>query len=523
VPRAEAQNELLDQNRALREFAEVATVFGKLGRADTATDPGAPAMAETTIALKRRSAWPLRGHARWWSGWAPRAVVPQLARIWPERMPYSSAELVEQLDRAVQRVGWINAWTAPARARIDMLSTGVRTPVGVRMIAKDPARLAQLCAELRALTAGVPGARSAVCESLGGDSWLTYDPDADALARYGVDPALARDTADLLITGGRLGEIDQGGERLPVQITPDLATRSPADQLRAATVRASAGALRVPLALLGRVAHQLHPASLRSERGELASYVHVDLAPGIDPAQYTHAAMRALARARSANKLRLFPGERIEWTGQHRLLADADERLQQIVAGVLLAMLILLWIQFRSLTASLIVLVSVPFALVGSLWTVFLAGYALSAPVWVGLLSAFGLAMQTGVVMIVYIDEAFHQRLQEGGLRSRADIIEAHAEGTIRRLRPKIMTVTAMAAALLPLLWESGPGAEVMRRIATPMLGGLLASAFVTLEVLPVLYTIWRQRQLSRAQRKGVPLETIVGRAPGWARRSSRP
>jgi Cu(I)/Ag(I) efflux system membrane protein CusA/SilA len=160
----------------------------------------------------------------------------------------------------------------------------------------------------------------------------------------------------------------------------------------------------------------------------------------------------------------------------------------------------------------------VPFALVGALWTVFLAGYALSAPVWIGLLSVIGLAMQTGVVMIVYIDEAFHRRLKEGRLHSRDDIIAAHAEGSIRRLRPKIVTITAMAAALLPLLWESGPGAEVMRRIAAPMLGGLLASAFVTLEVLPVLYTIWRQWQLRRAQRKGVPLETIVGRAPSWAR-----
>jgi Cu(I)/Ag(I) efflux system membrane protein CusA/SilA len=524
VPAEQAQNELLDQNRALREFPEVATVFGKLGRANTATDPAPLAMAETTIALKPRSAWPLHDYPRWYSKLAPPALVPWLQRVWPERVPYSTAELVEQLDHAARRVGWVNAWTAPARGRMDMLSTGVRTPVGLRITAKDPARLAELGAELRALTATVPGARSAVFESLGGDSWLTYDPDPQALARLGVEPALARDLSDLLIAGGQLGDVERDGERLRVQITPDVAVRSPADQLRGATVRsdANSGALPIPLGLLGHVNHERHPASLHSEHGEIASYLYVDLALGTDPAHYVEAATRAFDRARAEHKLRFLPGERIEWTGQYRLLAEGQKRLQKIVPVVLLSMIVLLWLQFRSLSATLLVLASVPFALVGSVWTLFLAGYSLSAPVWVGLLSVVGLAMQTGVVMIVYIDDAFHRRLLEGRLHSREDIIEAHTEGTIRRLRPKVMTVTTMAAALLPLLWASGPGAEIMRRIAAPMLGGLLASAFLTLEVLPVLYTIWRQRQLRRAQRRGVPLETIVGRAPAWARRSSQ-
>jgi len=185
---------------------------------------------------------------------------------------------------------------------------------------------------------------------------------------------------------------------------------------------------------------------------------------------------------------------------------------------VALSMLGLLYLQFRSLTEALIVLASVPFALVGSCWTLYWLRYPLSAPVWVGLLSVIGLAMQTGVVMVVYIDEAFHRRVREGMLHSRDDIVAAHAEGTIRRLRPKIMTVTTMAAGLLPLLWAEGAGAEVLRRVAAPMIGGLLTSAFLTLEVLPVLYTVWRTRQLRRAQRLGVPIATIVGVVPGWAR-----
>jgi Cu(I)/Ag(I) efflux system membrane protein CusA/SilA len=200
-------------------------------------------------------------------------------------------------------------------------------------------------------------------------------------------------------------------------------------------------------------------------------------------------------------------------------MAEGQQRLKWIVPLVALSMLALLFLQFRSLTEALIVLASVPFALVGSFWTLYLLGYPLSAPVWVGLLSTAGLAMQTGVVMVVYIDDAFHRRVREGKLRSREDIVAAHAEGTVQRLRPKIMTISIMAAGLLPLLWADGAGAEIMRRVAAPMLGGLLTSAFLTLEVLPVLYTIWRYRQLRRSQRMGISLEAVVGAVPAWARR----
>lgn len=199
-------------------------------------------------------------------------------------------------------------------------------------------------------------------------------------------------------------------------------------------------------------------------------------------------------------------------------MAAGQQRLLVIAPIVALAMLLLLLWQFRSLTEALIVLVSVPFALVGSFWTLYLLGYPLSAPVWVGLLSVVGLAMQTGVVMVVYVDEAFHRRLREGRIRSRADIVLAHADGTVRRLRPKIMTITTMAAGLLPLLWAQGSGAEIMRRVAAPMIGGLVTSAFLTLEVIPVLYTIWRARQLAAAQRHERSLAGVVGPAPSWAR-----
>jgi Cu(I)/Ag(I) efflux system membrane protein CusA/SilA len=317
-------------------------------------------------------------------------------------------------------------------------------------------------------------------------------------------------TVALLASGGQVGEIEQEGRILRVRISPelpDVQSRGPLDQLREITVRA--GGAPVPLALLGRPTYTREPAQLRTEGGELVAYVYVDLSPGVDLQDYVQSAKREVDAAIARGELHLGLDERIEWTGQYGLLVAGQERLRWIVPLVILSMLALLYLQFRSLTEALLVLASVPFALVGSFWTLYLLGYPLSAPVWVGLLSVVGLAMQTGVVMVVYIDEAFHKRMREGRLRSREDIVAAHAEGTVQRLRPKIMTITTMAASLLPLLWSEGSGAEVMRRVAAPMLGGLLTSAFLTLEVLPVLYTIWRWRQLQQGQRALVPARDV--------------
>ena len=274
--------------------------------------------------------------------------------------------------------------------------------------------------------------------------------------------------------------------------------KQPQDLVRDATVRAgrNGDGQPVPLALLGRATWVTVPAAMRAESGQLSGYVYVDLEDGADIEGYV-ARARHDVEAAVGPTLNAAAGERLEWTGQYKLLTAGQRRLQIIVPLVALLMLALLWFQFRSVTEALIVLASVPFALVGSFWTLYLLEYRLSAPVWVGLLSVVGLAMQTGVVMVVYIDDAFFRRVREGKLKSRADIVEAHAEGTVQRLRPKLMTIVTMAAALLPLLWAQGAGAEIMKRVAAPMVGGLVTSAFLTLEVIPVLYTIWRTRQLA--------------------------
>ncbi len=538
VPTSDAEQQLRWQDFAMSRSREVATVFGKIGRAETGTDPAPYSMVETTIRLRPRADWPKVARPRWYSSWAPEPLRKALRWIWPDRTRRTSAELIDELDKAVRLPGWTAAWTSPARARMDMMTTVVRVPVGIRIIAQNPQRLDTIGTALRSLIEKIPGTRSAVFESLGGENRLDFDFDESALARHNVDSAAAHSLIDLMTTGGQVGEIEQGGRLFRVRLAPDIPdvlARGETDILRDITVRSAkmkssgpassdvdGAAAResqpVPLALLGKPTYVRRAAELRVEKGELCAYVLVDLAEGVDIQRYVDRARHQVDSAFSSGAVHLNPGERVEWTGQYDLLIAGQRRLLWIIPIVAFSMLGLLFLQFRSLTEALLVLVSVPFALVGSFWTLYLLGYPLSAPVWVGLLSVVGLAMQTGVVMVVYIDAAFHRRLREGQIRDRNDIIEAHAEGTVRRLRPKIMTITTMAAALLPLLWADGAGSEIMRRVAAPMIGGLATSAFLTLEVLPVLYTIWRTRQLRRAQLRGVPLATIVGKAPSWAR-----
>ena len=507
---ADAERELSDQDAALAARPEVAMAFGKIGRADTATDPAPFSMAETIVRLAPREHWPLVSRERWYSGWAPPPLARALGWLWPERTPLTSAELVESLDGELHLPGWTNAWTAPVRARIDMMATGVRAPVGIRVSAADPPRLAQLGERVQNAARALPGTRSAVYEASGGETRLVFQPDAAAVARHRVDPELVRATADQMLSGGQLGAIAGAFKPLPVRVSLAQPWQPrPADALlREVSVRSRGedGGQPVPLALLGRPVFEHVPSVLRAERGALVGYVHVELAAGADVLAYVSRAKDELARS-----VTLAPGERIEWTGQYPLIADGQRRLALIAPLVALTMLLLLVLQFRSAMQALIVLAAVPFALVGSFWTLYLLDYPLSAPVWVGLLSVVGLAMQTGVVMVVYIDEVFHRRVREGTLNSRADIIDAHAEGTVQRLRPKLMTVLTMAAGLLPLLWADGSGAEIMRRVAAPMIGGLVTSAFLTLEVIPVLYTIWRTAQLRRAQTARRPLHEVVG------------
>jgi Cu(I)/Ag(I) efflux system membrane protein CusA/SilA len=516
----EAGAQLTLQDRLIAARPEVSVVLGKVGRADSATDPAPASMAETIVELKPRAEWPELRRTRWYSTSAPSALKPLLGWLWPETTEPAPDEVVTLLDRATRLPGWTNTWTAPARARLDMMSTEIHTPLGIRITAGSPARVDELGTALQSFAAGLPDTRSASYESSGSETSLRFTVDPAAVSRLRADGALVQATADLLISGGEIGLVARDRRPIRLRLVPDIVVRAPEEWLRDATVRAPSGSEGYPMALglLGHPATVLQPATVRTEAGRYYGYVYLDIADGTDLLRYVAQAERALAPALAAGHPALREGEAIDWTGQYRLLVAGQRRLAVIVPIILVSMVGLLWLQFRSVVESLIVLASVPFALVGSFWTLFLVGYRLSAPVWVGLLSTLALALQTGVVMVVYIDEAFYRRLREGRISSREDIVSAHAEGTVRRLRPKLMTVATMAAGLLPLLWSSGAGAEIMRRVAAPMAGGLASSAFLTLEVIPVLYTMWRSRQLRRAQRFGVPLDVVIGEPPRWAR-----
>lgn len=525
IPAGEAAAALARQDRALARFSEVSTVFGKVGRADTATDPAPYSMAETIVRLRPRSEWPRTAKSQC-GPWVPGWLVESLSAIGWRPCPSHAKQLVERLDGAITMAGWTNAWTAPARARMDMMSTGIRTPLGIRLVARDSERLEELTAKVSDIAKGVAGSQGVQTESLGDEAWLSFVPDPALMARFRVDPASVGRTADLFANGGQVGEVERRGERVPVRLAFDKNgdAERPADALGTVSVRglpnADSGSdvsAPVPLDLLGRAMYVHVPSLLRSEGGELCAYVLVLLDDETSIREYVDRARRAIDAAKRSGELRLLPGERVEWGGQYDLYLKGERRFTWCVPLVVISMIGLLFLQFRNIVEATLVVMSVPFALVGSVWALFLAGYPVSAPVWVGILSVLGLAMQTGVVMVVYIDDAFYSRVRRGQLLTRDDIVAAHADGTVRRLRPKLMTTATMAVSLLPLVWADGAGSEIMRRVATPMLGGLLTSAFLTLEVLPVLYTLWRSRQLSQAQRLGLPIAVIVGERPAWA------
>jgi Cu(I)/Ag(I) efflux system membrane protein CusA/SilA len=454
----EAKRQLELQDRALASLPEVIRVFGKVGRAETPTDPAPLSMVETIVQLRPASVWPTVHRNRWYSEWSPRWAKAALARMWPEDRPESWDELIAKLNALLRQPGWTNAFTMPIKTRIDMLSTGMRTPVGVKIFGSDLESIELAGAKLEALLRRVPGTRSVLYERSLGGAYVDVIPDRDAIARYGLQV----DDVDTVVEGAIGGEpvtvSVQGRRRYTVNVRYKPDFRSSPNMLREVPVplrgggRGTAGARTIPLGELADVRIVEGPPMLRDEAGMLVGYVYIDTEPWRDLGGYV-----------------------------------------------------------RDVTEVAIVFLSVPFALVGSVWLLYLLDYRLSTAVWVGVIALVGLAAQTGVVMIVYIDHAFAKRVREGRIRGLEDIIEAHTEGTVQRVRPKLMTVSTMLLGLLPLLWATGSGADVMKRIAAPMVGGLLSSAFLTLELIPVIYTYWRYAQLRRAKRTGRTVAEVCG------------
>jgi Cu(I)/Ag(I) efflux system membrane protein CusA/SilA len=417
--------------------------------------------------------------------------------------------LVQKPNGSLQFPGWSNAFTMPIKTRIDMLTTGVRTPVGVKIFGGDLAAIERTGAQLEATLRAVPGVRSVLYERSLGGSYLDIIPRREALARYALPVQKLLDDVETAVGGEPVATALDGRRRLSISVRFKEDFRATPEAIKLLPVRAPDGAY-LQLGDLADVAISEGPPMLRSEAGMLAGYVYVDIDGQRDLASLVEDAQRAVERARKSGSISLAAGQYLAWTGQYEQLSLMRERMKLLVPLALGIVLLLLYAQFRNLTEVAIVMLSIPFALVGSFWLIYLLDYRLSTAVWVGVIALVGLATQTGVVMIVYIDQAFERRLGRGEIRSLEDIIDAHSEGTVQRVRPKLMTVATMLLGLLPLLWATGSGADVMKRIAAPMVGGLVSSAFLTLELIPVIYTYWRYHQLRQAERRGIPLAELL-------------
>ncbi|HET9467603.1 MAG TPA: efflux RND transporter permease subunit, partial [Vicinamibacterales bacterium] len=566
----EARRALTAQNRIIMRFPEVASVHGKAGRAETATDPAQLDMIESVIALRPRAEWPTRYTPRWYSHTAPDWVKRPLRRVWPEQASRTLAELSRDLDAALRMPGYQMAIAPPIRTRIDMLTTGVRTPVGVKVFGDDLNQIERISVALEGLLRQVPGTRSTFAERQTGREYIDIVPNRDAIARYGLTVRDVQDVIEAAVGGMPVSTVIAGRARfsinlryaadersdpqalgrilVPVQSTGSLASADSgnggagAATRSAGTVTYSAGAASVgmgsmgsggqagmgsggsastaiaapamsgasaspdlmeqwrqpgaavPLAELADIRVTTGPPMIKNENGVLVGYVFAD----IDPTARDLGGWVDDAKALVASQLSLPAGYRLQWTGQYEFLAAMEARLRYVIPLTLVLVVVLLYLSMRGWPQTFLVLSSLPFAVAGSIWLLAFLDYNLSTAVWVGIIAVAGVAAETGIVMMVYLDEAFTRYMREGRIHVPRDVDAAVIEGASARVRPLVMTVATTVLGLLPLLWESGVGADVSARTAAPVVGGLWACMVLTLLVLPPAYAIWRRHQVRR-------------------------
>ncbi len=498
ISATEAQKLLQVQGRILMRFPEVAQVFGKAGRAETSTDPAPLSMAETIITLRPVSEW--RKADTWYSAWAPDWILPYFRHITPDHI--SQDELVDQMNEALHMPGVSNAWTMPVKNRIDMLTTGIRTPVGVKIFGSDIAVVEQTGRQIEKLLAPLPGTRSVFAERTTGGYFLDISWDRDKLARYGLSIEDAQSVVMSAIGGETVTTTIEGRARYPVNVRYAADFRSDPEAIRRILVPVRGdspmGGRQIPIAELGEVKLASGPSMFRDENGLLSGYVYVDIS-GRDIGGYVEEAKRAVSRG-----LKLAPGYSIAWSGQYEALARVRERLRLVLPLTLFLVLMLLYMNTRSVVKTLLIILAVPFSAVGAIWLLHFLGYNLSIGVWVGLIALMGVDAETGVFMLLYLDIAYDRAASEGRLTSFAALQEAILEGAVKRIRPKFMTVAAMFLGLVPIMWSVGTGADVMKRIAAPMIGGIFTSFILELVIYPAIYEVWKwhfelKPQLARA------------------------
>jgi Cu(I)/Ag(I) efflux system membrane protein CusA/SilA len=457
------------QDRIIKSFPEVASVYGKAGRAATATDPAPTEMFETVINLKPQEEW---------------------------RPGLTTDGLIAEMDKALQLPGVSNAWTMPLKARTDMLSTGIRTPIGIKVFGRDLGEMERVAKEIETVVKKVPGTTSAYAERIGGGYYLDIEPKRDELARYGLTVGDMQEVILTALGGEMLTTTVEGRERFSVNVRYPRDLRSDPDAIARDVLIHPEGGGAIPLGQLADVRLARGPATIRTENALLSAYIFVDIRDR-DIGSYV-----ADAKAAVDAEVKMPPGYYVTWSGQFEYMERAKEKLKVVVPVTIALIFLLLYMNFRRITETLIVMASLPFALVGGVWYMDLLGFNLSVAVAVGFIALAGVAAETGVVMLIYLDHAFEvikaKRAAEGQPLTRDDLNAAIMEGAVERVRPKMMTVVAIMAGLLPIMWSHGTGSEVMQRIAVPMIGGMVSSTILTLLVIPAIYALVKARGLTR-------------------------
>ncbi len=477
-----AQQLMQVQDRIIKQFPEVLTVLGKAGRAETSTDPAPFSMMETVIVLKPEAQW--RKVDTWYSSWAPQWAISVFRRFTPDHI--STDQLVEEMNQALKIPGTSNAWTMPIKARVDMLTTGIRTPVGIKIYGADIKKIEDLGTQIEALLPKVQGTRSVFSERTSGGYFLDFKWNRDELARYGLSIDNAQDVVMSAIGGENVTTTVEGRERYPVNVRYMRDYRSDPAKLRRVLVPTMDGQTQVPLAQLAEIRTVSGPAMLRDENGMLNGYVYVDVA-GRDIGSYVDEAKQMVR-----DKVRLPAGYSFAWSGQYEAMQRVREKLTVVLPLTLFLIILLLYVNTRSMTKTLIIILAVPFSAVGAIWFLYFLGYNMSIGVWVGLIALMGIDAETGVFMMLYLDLAHEQAKAEGKLKSLRDLQESIMHGAVKRIRPKFMTVATMFMGLVPIMWSMGTGADVMRRIAAPMIGGIFTSFLLELVVYPAIYEVWK-------------------------------
>ena len=482
---AQARRVLQATDLVLKQFPEVDQVLGKAGRAETATDPAPLAMLETVITLKPRSQW--RKVDTWYSGWAPLWAKSILRHITPDTI--STEELISEMDAAIKVPGLRNAWTMPIKGRVDMLASGIRTPVGLKISGDDAKTIEEIGSQVQGILSPIPGTRGVFAERTNQGYFLDIRWRREQLARYGISVEKADEVLNNSIGGDNVSTVYEGAERYPVNVRYMRDFRGDVDSISHILVYGG-GQRRAPIGELATIQVSSGPAMLRDENGLLTGYVYVDIA-NRDPGTYIAQAERVLRE-----QTRLPPGYAISWAGQFESIERANRRLQIVVPATIALVMLLIYANTRSFMKTTIILLSVPFSAIGAVWALYLLHYNLSVAVWVGLIALLSIDAETGVFMLLYLDLAYEKARLSGRLRTLDDLREVIVYGAAKRLRPKFMTFATTCIGLLPVMWSIGAGSDVMKRIAAPMVGGIFTSFILELLIYPLTYELWRSKTL---------------------------